>query len=277
MKIEDSLGDRMKSDYETRTRTLLPRRTYVIVRLDGKSFHTYTRGCERPYDAGLMADMDATAVACCEAMEGARLAYVQSDEISVVLTDFGSPQSEAWFDSNIQKICSISASIATARFNQLRLIRALNNHPGQPAAQIGVALERLAPAHFDSRVFSIPDRAEVLNYFIWRQQDATRNSISMTAQAHFDHAELQGIGTDELQEMLFQERGINWSDQPDGFKRGRCIVKETIREDRSYTDKRTGEEKIAVGVERSRWVVKAPPVFTKERQWLAALIPQFSD
>ena len=213
-------------------------------------------------------------------MEGARLAYVQSDEISILLTDFGSAQTESWFDSSIQKIASISASVATARFNQLRQLRAFRSGGDEqatspiPESELRTKLESLTPAHFDSRVFTIPDFGEVLNYFIWRQQDATRNSVSMTAQAHFDHKSLQRLSTDELQEMLFQERGVNWSSLPTGFKRGRCVVKESLTENRAFIDKRTGEEKIAVGVQRTRWAVTAPPTFTKHREWLTNHIPR---
>lgn len=114
---KDDLGDRMKSDCENRTRFFLPRRTHTLIRINGKSFHTYTRSCRRPFDADLMAAMDDTARALCEALEGARLAFVQSGEISILLSDFATPQTVAFSDGNVQKICSISASVATAHFN----------------------------------------------------------------------------------------------------------------------------------------------------------------
>ena len=258
---KDSLGDRMKADYENRTRTLLPRRTYTLIRVDGKSFHSYTRGCERPYDLGLMEDMDAAALALCENLEGARLAFVQSDEISVLLTDFTTMQTEAWFDGNVQKLASISASVATAQFNWARM---------QRPPKLGGRL-----AHFDSRAFTIPDPVEVENYFIWRQQDATRNSISMTAQAHFSHGRLQGKSIDEMQEMLWQEKGLNWNEMPGGFKRGRCVVQKTETKAVEYRDKRTGETRTVTGVERRVWECVAPPVFTQEREWLRARVPRY--
>lgn len=258
---KDDLGDRMKRQYENRYRILLPRRSYVVLRIDGKSFHSYTRGCERPYDAKLMADMDATAVALCEQIEGTRLAFVQSDEISLVLTDFESPQTEAWFDNNLAKMCSISASMVTAHFNTA----------GRQAQQIARKAPRLA--YFDSRAFVIPDLAELANYLIWRQQDATRNSISMTAQAHFSHKELQGKSSNEMQEMLWQEKGINWNNMPVGFKRGRCVVREQVVKDVTYTDKRTGEEHTIQGVQRHLWTVAEPPIFTQNRGWLGQYIP----
>ena len=271
MSQKDSLGDRMKGHYENRTRFLLPRRTYTILRIDGKAFHAYTKGCERPFDALLAEDMDSTAVALCKQIEGAQLAYVQSDEISLLLTDFADNQTQAWFDGNLQKLVSISASMATAHFNSFRWQR-------RPLEERGASdspdLLQEAIAYFDSRAFTIPDPAEVENYFIWRQQDATRNSVSMTAQTHIPHERLQGKTSDEMQEMLWQECGINWNDMPSGFKRGRCVVRETVTQDRDYMDKRTGETRTAQGVERHTWQPLTPPVFTRERDWLRSYIPQ---
>jgi len=266
----DSLGDRMKECYENRTRILLPRRTYTMIRVDGKAFHSYTRNCERPYDDGLMADMDATALALCEGIEGAQIAYVQSDEISILLTDFGSVHAQAWFDGNIQKLTSISASMAAAHFNALRWRRLLTEE--DPNAEIA----EFPLAYFDSRAFTIPDPVEVENYFVWRGQDAVRNSISMTAQAHLPHERLQGKSSDEMQEMLWQEKGINWNDMPGGFKRGRCVVRERVVKDIEYTDKRSGETRIAEDVERNVWQVVVPPIFTRERSWLQGHIPRIA-
>ena len=260
--MKDSLGDRMKADYENRTRFLLPRRTYTLIRVDGNNFHRYTRGCARPYDTELMEDMDTAALALCENITGAQLAFVQSDEISVLLTDFGSPQTEAWFNGSVQKLASLSASLATAHFNAARTRRAMNQG------------EEAALACFDSRAFTIPDATEVENYFLWRQQDAARNSVSMTAQAHFLHERLQGKSTDQMQEMLWSEHGVNWNDQPGGFKRGRCIVRRAVTENKEYQDKRTGEIRTAIGIERRMWEEAVPPVFTKDRDWLRAHIPK---
>lgn len=247
MSASDSLGDRMKEQYENRTRTFLPCRTYTILRVDGRAFHSYTRKCERPFDHAFMSRMDDTAHALCKEVSGCRLAYVQSDEISLLLTDFDTIQTQAWFDGNIQKMVSISAALASSFFGD------------------GV--------QFDSRVFTIPDPVEVANYFIWRQQDATRNSIQMAASAQFSHASLHGVDTNQMQERLFQERGINWNDYPDGCKRGRCVIRETVVAPVVYTDKRTGEQRMTEAVERSAWNIVAPPVFTQARSWLSARIP----
>ena len=255
----------MKADYERRTRLLLPRRTYTLIRVDGKAFHSYTRGCRRPYDHELMEDMDAAALALCENITGAQLAFVQSDEISVLLTDFAATQTEAWFDGSVQKLASISASIATAHFNQARLRR---------SAQVETKIETTL-AYFDSRTFTIPDPVEVENYFHWRQQDTARNSISMTAQAHFPHTALQGKSSNEMQEMLWQEKGINWNDMPGGFKRGRCIVRNSVTKNAEYLDKRSGEVRTAVAVERRVWECVIPPLFTQDQEWLRGRVPRY--
>jgi len=259
----DDLGDRMKRSYENRARYFLPRRTYTLIRVDGRAFHTYTRSCARPYDLDLMADMDATAIRLCQEIGGARMAYVQSDEISVLATDFESSQTEAWFDGSVQKIASISASLATAAFNRARHLRM----GGQAGGEVEMAL-------FDSRAWTIPDREEVANYFVWRQQDASRNSVSMTARAYFDQPRLHALTCSELQELLWSEKGVNWNDQPVGFKRGRLVV--PVEEEKSVevVDSRTGEPRTVDGVIRRSWRVVEPPVFTQERDWLLAFIPR---
>jgi tRNA(His) 5'-end guanylyltransferase len=234
---KDSIGDRMKEFYENRTRILLPRRTYTIIRIDGKAFHTYTKGLERPFDSKLVNDMDETACYLCKNIQGAKFAFVQSDEISILLTDFEGITTDAWFDGNIQKIVSISASLATAKFNELRSGK--------------IAL-------FDSRVFTIPSFMEVENYFIWRQQDTVRNSISAVAQSMFSHKELENKSTNEMQEMCFQ-KGVNWDDFVGKLKRGRLIIKQDYEKE---------------GVSRTKWVSVEPPTFTQERDLFNALIPK---
>jgi tRNA(His) 5'-end guanylyltransferase len=274
--MRDDLGDRMKQHYENRTRCFLPRRTFTVIRVDGKAFHTFTHSLDRPFDAGLMEDMDKTATALCAEIAGSAFAFIQSDEISLLLTDFDSPGTEAWFDGNLQKIVSISASIATAAFNRARLERRVLEAKALFAGQ-EIAPELLLetpPAHFDSRAFTIPDPTEVENYFLWRQQDASRNSISMAAQSVCSHHELQGKSSDELQEILWQH-GINWNDYPEGFKRGRIVVKKARRETVTFTHRKTGEQE-TVEAERHFWEAEAPPVFTRDRAYLAALIPRYT-
>lgn len=271
--MQDSIGDRMKGNYEDRFRSSLPRRTNTIIRVDGKAFHSYTKGCQRPYDEALMEDMDLTAQYMCENIQGARIAYVQSDEISILLTDYTDIKTEAWFDGNLQKMASISASLATAKFNQARLARMSRESHPDPCWQMLTTddIENTTPAHFDSRVFVIPEIEEVVNYFIWRQQDATRNSVQMAGQANFSHKQLQGKSCDEIQEMLFSQKGINWNDYPAGFRRGRCIQKYARK-----VPNPTVEDKMAFDtwIERSFWGVdKDIPIFTADRDYIKGCIP----
>lgn len=201
----DALGDRMKSSYENRTRYYLPRRCYTIIRVDGKAFHTYTKGLEKPYDKDLNLCMDIAAKRLLEEVQGSLFVYTQSDEISCVSQDFAEQDTQAWFDGNLQKICSISASVVTYEFNKLR--------PNDKRAL------------FDARVFTIADPAEVVNYFVWRTRDAIRNSINMLGQAHFSPAEMHGKNTSEVQDMLVSRVATNWNDCEPRFKTGSLQTK----------------------------------------------------
>lgn len=228
----DSLGDRMKECYESRSQTHLTCRTNVVIRLDGVAFHTYTKGCNKPFDASLMHDMNETAKFLCEKISGCKIGYVQSDEISLVLTDYDKFATQAWFDNNVQKMASVSASMAASRFNQLRLIRNINNISnsqesfGDRYSALHRAGDELKLAFFDSRVFVVPNLTEVHNYLVWRQQDAMRNAIQMVAQANFSHKELQGKNCDTLLQMI----GDKWIDIPEGFKYGRTFRKTKTNE-----------------------------------------------
>lgn len=250
--VNDStaLGDRMKR-YEAAYRAVLPRRTYTLLRVDGRAFHTYLRGAQKPYDEGFMADMDAVAEALCAEITGSVFACTQSDEISVLVTDFASEQIEPWFGGVTAKWLSISAALATATLNERRPGRAL----------------------FDARVFTLSDPVEVANYFLWRQRDAVRNSISMAAQAHFSHKRLHGVSSGGMQELLFTEAGVDWNDYPDGCKRGRVAVRQTGERPVEYVDRRSGETVSTTAV-RSWWESSAAPHFTPEPGgWLADHIP----
>lgn len=220
MSKNDPIMQRMKENYEKRSRTYLTRRTPVIMRIDGKAFHTYTRGLNKPFDEGLMEDMKETAIYLCQNIQGAKCAYVQSDEISILVTDYDKLTTSAWFDYQIQKMVSVSASMATAKFNQLRIRRevALGGH--------SVDVLNIKLAEFDSRVFNIP-KEEVANYFHARQRDAVKNSVSMLAQSLYSHKELEGKNQSDLQEMCFQ-KGFNWNDLHYSKKRGIFIEKVTF-------------------------------------------------
>jgi len=214
----DSLGDRMKKNYEDRYRLKLTRRTPVIMRLDGKAFHTLTRQCNKPFDDMFRQSMDATALHLLINVQGVKCAYVQSDEISLLLTDYELLTTDAWFDYNIQKMCSVAAGIASVKFSKA-------------FGKDGL---------FDCRVFNIP-KEEACNYFIWRQQDWLRNSIQMLAQAHFPHKELQNKKTPDLHELL-HTKGINWADLDPIWKNGEFIYRGTegisSRPDTVFTENR---------------------------------------
>ena len=262
----------MKGQYEDRTRYLLPRRTYTILRLDGKAFHTYTRGLKKPFDNDLFEDMDRAIIAMMPELQGAVFAYTQSDEISVLLTDFAKPTTSAWFDGNLQKMVSVAASIITANFNQARARRQV-----QLSIDNGwdLATSDVWPlAYFDCRAFTIPDRTEVMNYFRWRQQDCIRNSVSMVAQANFSHKELNGKSQSDMHEML-HSKGVNWAtDFTNGEKNGRVIVKQTYIEAGIKCD--TANFKVIPdNVERTRWVSKGAWVFTSDEGALVATIPKY--
>lgn len=267
---------RMKANYESRNRTFLTRRTPVIIRLDGKAFHTYTRGLDKPFDEGLIQDMQETAIYLCQNIQGAKCAYVQSDEISILITDYDTLQTDAWFDYNVQKMCSISASLATGRFNQLRVNRELSNKWDEDKYSLDDLLDEIVSkytiANFDSRVANYP-KEEVSNYFLARQKDAVKNSIAMLAQSLYSHgtpsSELHGKNSNEMQEMCFQ-KGHNWNDLHFSKKRGSFIVKNTYVNDRLADDmypfnKQEGD------IERSKWeVVETPFTFSESdfEKWL---------
>jgi len=262
--MKDELGDRMKDFYEDRTRYKLARRTNTIIRIDGKAFHTYTKGLQRPFDEGLMEDMNKTTEYLCQNIQGAKFGYVQSDEISILITDYDDLSTHAWFDNNLQKMASIAASLATAKFNQLRMARFSRNSGIEPKyrdesyiSETEIELFKLAT--FDARVFQIPYQEEVINYFIWRQQDATRNSISSVAQANFSDKELHGKKTNDMQDMLMLQKGINWNDFTPREKRGSIICKfgEILVNDKGekYT--------------RSKWKADPDtPIFSQDKDYL---------
>jgi tRNA(His) guanylyltransferase len=267
----DALGDRMKEFYEDRTRIKLPRRTYTIIRIDGKAFHTYTKGLQRPFDDGLIEDMNATTTYLCKNIQGAKFGYVQSDEISLVLTDFDELGTHAWFDNNLQKMVSVAASMATSEFNRLRLIRACNNSMGDYIENLLTEneIQKFRMAEFDARAFQIPFIDEVENYFIWRQQDAVRNSISSVAQSLYSTKELHGVKTDGMQELIFQ-KGINWNDYDFRKKRGAVIAK--VETTLIKTIQGPNEEVIETEFTRNKWQVVETPTFTQDREFIKGLL-----
>lgn len=234
MPVNDELGMRMKEFYEEVPKTRLVRRMPVAIRIDGKAFHTFTRGFKRPFDEVLGKSMRETMKYLCENIQGCVLGYTQSDEITLILVDYQNLNSCAWFDYEVQKVCSIASSMATMAFNKfftknVNYFEMTHEHDdtiNEYCTTLVNAAEK--GAMFDARCFNIP-KEEVCNLIYWRQLDATRNSIQMVGQANFSHKELQKKSCNMIQEMLFAEKGINWNDYPTYLKRGSCCIKTTIQ------------------------------------------------
>jgi tRNA(His) 5'-end guanylyltransferase len=229
----DALGERMKK-YEYVTRTHLMTRTPVIIRIDGKAFHTFTRGFKKPFDEILVKSMQETMKYLCENVQGCVLGYTQSDEITLVLVDYKELDTCAWFDYNIQKMCSIVSSMATLAFNQIftrnvvfeKQEQILTNDTNSDYLSALTRAQAIG-AMFDARVFNIP-KEEVCNNILWRQNDATRNSIQMVGHANFSDKELHKKSCNDIQDMLMIEKGINWNDFPTHLKRGSCCIKQKL-------------------------------------------------
>lgn len=274
MPVHDDLGIRMKEYYEQIPKMKLMRRTPVIIRIDGRSFHSFTRGFKRPFDDVLIDTMQKTMKYLCENIQGCVLGYHQSDEISLVLVDYQNINSAAWFDYEVQKMCSIAASMATMAFNKIFEEKCIEYGQVIPMTESGHEIMDVYSkaakkgAMFDARCFNIP-KEEVTNYFYWRQLDATRNSIQMVGRANFSHKELHEKSCNQIQDMLMTQKGINWNDFPIYQKRGSCCVKEKY----STVDLATYTGKID-SVTRTRWVVdKEIPIFRAEgRAYIDRLI-----
>ena len=275
-----TLGDRMKNNYENISRYYLTRRMPVIIRIDGKAFHTFTRGFKKPFDDVLVKTMQETMKYLCENIQGCVLGYTQSDEISLVLTDYAELTTDAWFGNNLQKMCSVSASMATMAFNKFfsHNVEDLESDLAQEHETDGMTelvknmlsyyrIYRIAlkkGAMFDSRVFTIP-REEVCNYLLWRQQDATRNSIQSVGQANFSQKQLHGKSCNDIQDMLMLQKGINWNGYPTTLKRGSCCIKTVIQD--PDIDIKDGTYPV------TRWAIDNEiPIFSQDRNYVEKLI-----
>lgn len=234
---------RMKEKYESRSQTHLLCGVPVIIRIDGKAFHTYTNHSEKPFDKGLIRDMQQTAVELCKQIQGAKCAITHSDEISILVTDYDTPKTHAWFNYNVQKMVSISASIATAEFNKLRLKRELFENAmknDDERTKYGDIISEFRLANLDSRAFNIP-KDQIKSYFVARQRDAVKNSIQSLAQSLYSQKELENKSENQMQELCFQ-KGHNWNDLSCFEKRGSFICKvERKFTPNPYKNKRTGE------------------------------------
>ena len=241
MSIRDELGTRMKTFYEAVPDTKLVKRMPVAIRIDGKAFHTFTQGFKRPFDEVLIKTMQQTTQYLCQNIQGCVLGYTQSDEITLILVDYQTLTTEAWFDYRVEKLCSIPASMATMAFNKF-LNKNVVNYTFSIAgeeARYGKTewtyedeyLETLMKAVdkgaiFDARCFNIP-KEEVTNLIYWRQLDASRNSVQMVGQAYFSQKELQDKSCSDIQDMLMT-KGVNWNDFPVYQRRGSCCVRNKI-------------------------------------------------
>lgn len=288
------LDKRMK-EYEIRNRYYLQRRTPVIIRLNMKSGHNFTKGFKRPFDEVFIKSMQATAKYLCENIQNCKLSYQQSDEITLLLVDYDKLSTDCFFDYRVDKLCSIVASMATMAFNKsfeknmhLEQVRwedvvhhvyngfyfdedVTNEEKKKIIEENGQEFKNGCPsldahkiavnkgAMFDARCFNIP-KEEVTNNFYWRQLDASHNSIQMVGQAYFSHEELQNKSYNDIQDMLMLQKGINWNDFPAYQKRGSCCIK------KEYAVNENGEEveidcitDVDEPVEdvtfRSRWII----------------------
>lgn len=263
------LAKRMK-EYESIPKTKLIRRMPVIIRIDGRAFHTFTKGFKRPFDEVLIKSMQDTMKYLCENIQNCVLGYHQSDEITLLLVDYKELNTSPWFDNKVQKICSITASMATMVFNKnfftnsMEYLKVLPLETDQEKEYYRLMCGVYSKADdkgamFDARCFNIP-KEEVTNNIYWRQLDATRNSIQMVGQAYFSHRELQNKNCNDIQNMLFTQRGINWNDFATYLKRGSCCIKETYKHNDDTL--------------RTRWIIdKEIPVFKgEERDYIDNLV-----
>ena len=276
------LNKRMK-DYEKRNRYYLQRRMPVIVRLDMRAGHTFLKNFERPFDESFIKSMQETAKYLCENIPNCKLSYQQSDEISLLLVDYEKLDTSSFFDYRTDKLCSITASMATLVFNR-KLGKNVsefiyNNGENYETDSKEYTLCRVYKdafnkgAIFDSRCFNL-SKEEVTNYFYWRQLDASRNSIQMTGQAYFSHEELKHKTRKDIQDMLVLQKGINWNDLPTYQKRGSCCVKEKyfvpyengnqIKLPEGCSDPFTDDE-IETGIYKTHWIIdKEIPIFRND-------------
>lgn len=242
---KDDLGVRMK-DYEATSKTRLLKGMPVIVRVDGKAFHTYTKDCERPFDEELAQAFWYATKETCKEFAGVKIAYHQSDEVSFLLMNYNKVTTQPPYNNEVQKLTSLFASKFTLHFNYFMWQRGHWNRK----------------AEFDARVWNLPEH-EVCNYFIWRSVfDAQRNSVSMLAQANFSHKSLQNLSTKKLQEKLILEKGIDWNSLPVWQKRGVAIIKKQEPKTVTYN----GETKAVI---RNVWDVDHEmPIFTQDRNYI---------
>ena len=288
-----ALAKRMKKYYEEVPKTRLIRRMPVCIRLDGKVFHTFLKGFKKPFDDIFIKTMQDTMRYLCQNIQGCVLGYSQSDEISLILIDYQKLTTSAWFDYNVQKICSVSSSMATLTFNKLLKnnvdkykvekwdgVSKYKNGEDEYIETLLRAVDK--GAMFDSRCFNIP-KEEVANLIFWRQFDASNNSVQMVGQAYFTQEELNNKNTNQIQDMLMTQKGINWNDYPIYQKRGSCCIKRKFWIDKNdgceFSEEYSCElEKAGVNsdnaIKKTEWIIdKNIPIFKGEnRKYINELI-----
>ena len=235
--MKETLKDRMKT-YEQSNKICLEHLKPIIIRLDGRSFSKFIKNkFEKPFDISFINMMNETAKYICENIQGATFAYVQSDEISILIYETN-VESSPWFGNNIQKITSITAAMAASKFNQLMLLSMINNNKYETTLEdcentiytikdIERLIKEKPLLQFDSRCFNLPEH-EIFNYFLYRQTDCIRNSKQQTAQTYLPHKMLHGLDTDKQIELLKETKGIDWNAFPDDRKYGRFIERREI-------------------------------------------------
>jgi len=265
----DSLGDRMKG-YEHVTRSSLVKRTPVIIRLDGKAFHTWTKQLKHltgelhndPFSNVMCETMLETTKLLVSNIQNAVLGYTQSDEISIVLNDWKTLTTDQWFGNTIQKMASVSSSMATAYFNNAFGKIAMKYY----SSTLGMeGTSNFNPAMFDARVFNMP-REEVVNYFVWRQQDATRNSVQMLGHHYFSQKEMHKKNVSNIQDMLMEDHNVNWNDLETWKKRGSCVVRGGLTE--LSTSTIAGEKCTPYAPHVAIQINKEIPIFTQNREFI---------
>ena len=262
--MEMSLGERMKR-YEGASETHLKNKMPVVIRLDGRAFHTFTRNFHKPFDEIFSETMCETMLYLCRNIAHCILGYTQSDEITLVLADYETDVSKPWLDNRLQKLCSISASMATAVFNRIfeaKVNSRLNRLTQYKSGYISQKTGEIELATFDSRCFNLPDY-EVVNCLIWRQSDAIRNSVAAMAQSIFSRSELHKKGVTEMREMIREKTGVAWESIPIGYQRGFCAVRKVVP-----VQTQNGV------IDRKKWVLDDNiPLFDKERSYITGLMP----
>lgn len=253
MSIKDPINTRMKECYEIVTKSHLVRRMPVIIRIDGCHFHTFTRGFEKPFDEILMVCMQETTKYLCENIPTCVMGYTQSDEISLLLVDYKKISSQAWFDAEVNKMVSIAASMATLAFNRVFIEKT----KASDESMIIYEKARKTGATFDCRAFNVPVD-DINNYFLARQLDASRNSVQMVGHANFSQKQLNEKSTNMIQDMLHEEKSINWNDFPVPKKRGTCIIKEQYQK---------------ADTVRNHWIIdKNIPIFSQNTDYVNRLL-----